>query len=73
MLKQLMRRFEEEFVGQSKIWEPVNDSMYCGRISDVELEAMRKRNEAAIQKRIEDLGSKWVLDPDNQVFRHESK
>jgi hypothetical protein len=73
MLKQLMKRFEEEFVGQSKVWEPVNDSMYCGRISDAELEAMRGRNQAAIKKSIEQLGSKWLLHPDNQVFRHESK
>ena len=73
MFKQLMKRFEEEFVGQSKVWEPACDSMYYGRISDAELEAMRERNEAAIQKSIEELGSNWVLHPDNQVFRHESK
>lgn len=73
MFKQLMKRFEEEFVGQSKVWEPVSDSIYYGRMSDAEIEGMRERNEAAIQKRIEELGSKWILHPDNQVFRHESK
>lgn len=73
MLKKLMKRFEDEFVGQSKVWEPVNDSIYYGRMSDAEIEAMRKRNEKAIKECIEKMGNKWVLHPDNQVFRHESK
>ena len=73
MLKQLMQRFEEEFVGQSKIWEPLSDSMYYGRISDAELEAMRARNEQAIKECIEDMGEKWILHPVHKVFRHESK
>jgi hypothetical protein len=73
MLKQLMKRFEEEFVGQSKVWEPVKDSIYYGRMSDAEIEAMRDRNEQAIQDCIDSMGSKWVLHPDNQVVRHESK
>ena len=68
-----MKRFEDEFVGQSKVWEPVNDSIYYGRMSDAEIEAMRKRNEKAIKECIEKMGNKWVLHPDNQVFRHESK
>lgn len=73
MLKQLMKRFEEEFVGQSKVWNPVSDSMYYGRISDAELEAMRARNEKAIQECIEDMGEKWILHPVHKVVRHESK
>ena len=73
MLKQLMKRFEEEFVGQSKVWEPVSDSMYYGRISDAELEAMRSRNEQAIKKCIKEMGEKWVLHPVHKVLRHESK
>jgi hypothetical protein len=73
MLKQLMKRFEEEFVGQSKVWEPVNDSIYCGRMSDAEIEAMRARNEQAIKECIAEMGEKWVLHSDNKVVRHESK
>jgi hypothetical protein len=73
MLKQLMKRFEEEFVGQSKVWNPVSDSMYYGRISDAELEAMRARNEKAIQECIEDMGEKWILHPVHKVSRYESK
>jgi hypothetical protein len=69
MLKQLMKRFEDEFVGQSKIWEPVNDSMYCGRISDAELESMRDRNERAIKECIKSMGNKWILHPSHKVCR----
>jgi hypothetical protein len=68
-----MKRFEEEFVGQSKVWNPVSDSMYYGRISDAELEAMRARNEKAIQECIEDMGEKWILHPVHKVSRNESK
>lgn len=73
MFKQLMKRFEEEFVGQSKVWEPVSDSMYHGRITDLDLESMRYRNEQAIKECIEEMGEKWVLHPVHKVFRHESK
>ncbi len=75
MLKNLFRRFEEEFVGQSKEWKPVNDSIYYGRMSDAEIEAMQRRNQEAIQKRIEELGTKWILHPENKVQRldHERK
>ena len=75
MLDKLFRQFEKEFIGQSKEWHPVNDSVYCGRISDAELEAMRKRNEKAIQARIEEMGEKWLMHPVHQVKRlgHESK
>ena len=45
MLKKLMKQFEDEFVGQSKVWEPVSDSIYYGRMSDAEIEGMRERNE----------------------------
>jgi hypothetical protein len=73
MFKKLMRRFEEEFIGQSKIWEPVKDSVYYGRISDSEIEAMRARNEKAIKESIAKLGEKWVLHKKHQVMRHECK
>ena len=71
-----MKRFEDEFVGQSKVWEPVNDSIYYGRMSDAEIEGMRERNEQAIKECIEKMGDKWVLAKSNKVhkvFRHESK
>jgi CRISPR/Cas system-associated endoribonuclease Cas2 len=75
MLNKLFRQFEKEFIGQSKEWHPVNESVYCGRISDAELEAMRKRNEESISKRIEEMGEKWIMHPANQVQRlgHERK
>jgi len=58
---------EQEFIGQSKIWEPVNDSIYCGRMSDAEIEGMQARNQAAIQKCIKDMGEKWVLHKSHSV------
>lgn len=69
MLKKLMQRIEMEFVGQPKIWEPVNDTIYYGRMSDVEIESMRARNEAAIQKCIKAMGEKWVLHSAHKVTR----
>lgn len=69
MLKNLFRRFEEEFVGQSKVWKPVSESIYYGRMSDAEIEAMQRRNQAAIQKRIEEMGEKWILHPVHKVER----
>lgn len=71
MLKKLMQRFEAEFVGQSKVWEPVSDSIYYGRMSDAEIEAMRARNESAIKKCIAEMGDKWVLHKSHEVKRHE--
>ena len=68
-----MKRFEEEFIGQSKVWEPVSDSIYYGRMSDAEIEGMRSRNEQAIKECIEEMGEKWVLHPVHKVVRHESK
>ena len=75
MLKKLMQEFETQFIGQSKIWEPVKDTMYYGRMSDKEIEDMRHRNEAAIQKCKENMGEKWILHPVHKVSRisHESK
>lgn len=73
MLKQLMKRFEKEFIGQSKVWNPVSDSIYHGRMSDAEIEGMRERSEKAIKQCIKDMGEKWILHPVHKVFRHESK
>lgn len=69
MIKELLRRFEAEFIGQSKVYYPAKDTMYYGRISDKELEELQARNEKAIQKRIEEMGEKWVTHPANQVKR----
>jgi hypothetical protein len=69
MFKKLMDSFEKEFIGQSRIWYPVNDSIYCGRMSDVEIESMQARNEAAIKKCIKDMGKKWLLHPSHKVTR----
>lgn len=71
MFKELMQRFEAEFIGQSKIWYPAKDSVYYGRMSDAEVEAMRARNEEAIKKCIAEMGDKWVLHKSHQVKRYE--
>jgi hypothetical protein len=69
MIKQMLKRFEEEFVGQSKVWNPVKDTVYYGRMSDKEIEEMQARNQKAIKQRIEELGNRWILHPDNKVTR----
>jgi hypothetical protein len=69
MFKKLMDSFEREFIGQSKIWYPVSESIYHGRMSDAEVEAMRARNEEAIKKCIKDMGKKWILHPSHKVTR----
>jgi hypothetical protein len=69
MFKKLMDSFEREFIGQSKIWYPVSESIYHGRMSDAEIEAMRERNEQAIKKCIKDMGKKWLLHPSHKVTR----
>jgi len=69
MFNQMMKAFEREFIGQSKIWHPASDSIYYGRMSDAEIEAMRARNEAAIKKCIKDMGKKWILHPSHKVTR----
>ena len=69
MFKKLMDSFEREFIGQSKIWYPVSESIYHGRMSDAEIEGMQARNEAAIKKCIKDMGKKWILHPSHKVTR----
>ena len=71
MFKKLMQRFETEFIGKSKVWQPVNNTIYYGRMSDSEIEGMRARNEAAIKQCIEDMGEKWILHPVHKVKRYE--
>lgn len=75
MLNNLFRRFEQEFIGQSKEWHPVSDSIYHGRMSDSEIEAMRKRNEDAIEQCKKEMGEKWIMHPVHKVQRldHDSK
>jgi hypothetical protein len=72
MLNQMLKAFEREFIGQSKEWHPASDSIYYGRMSDAEIEAMRARNEEAIKKCIKEMGEKWVLHKSHQVQRHVS-
>ena len=69
MFKKLQQAFEREFIGQTKEWYPVNDSIYCGRMSDAEIESMRERNERAIQDCIKAMGDKWVLHSSHRVTR----
>jgi hypothetical protein len=69
MFDQMLKAFEREFIGQSKIWHPVSESIYHGRMSDAEIEAMRARNEEAIKKCIKNMGKKWLLHPSHKVTR----
>jgi hypothetical protein len=69
MFSQMLKAFEREFIGQSKEWHPVSDSIYHGRMSDAEIEAMRERNEQAIKKCIKDMSKKWLLHPSHKVTR----
>jgi hypothetical protein len=69
MFNQMMKAFEREFIGQSKVWYPVSESIYHGRMSDAEIEAMRARNEEAIKKCIKTMGKKWLLHPSHKVTR----
>jgi len=73
MFNQMMKAFEREFIGQTKVWEPVSDSIYHGRMSDAEIEAMRARNEEAIKQCIKEMGEKWVLHKSHQVKRNVSE
>ena len=43
MLNQMMKAFEREFIGQSKEWHPVNDTVYYGRMTDADIEAMKQQ------------------------------
>jgi hypothetical protein len=70
MFKQLKEAFEREFIGQTKVWYPVKDTIYYGRMSDAEIEAMQDRNEAAIKKCIEEMGDKWVLHKSHEVKKN---
>ena len=69
MFKQLKEAFEREFIGQPKVWYPVKDTIYYGRMSDAEIEDMRARNEKAIKECINKMGYKWVLHESHKVKR----
>jgi len=69
MLNQMMKAFEREFIGQSKEWHPVKDTVYYSRMTDADIEAMRARNEEAIAKCIKEMGKKWVLHSSHKVTR----
>ena len=73
MFNQMMKAFEREFIGQTKEWHPVNDTVYYSRMTDADIEAMRARNEEAIKQCIEDMGTKWVLHPVHRVFKNVSQ
>lgn len=72
MFKQLKEAFEREFIGQPKVWYPVKDTIYYGRMSDAEIEDMQARNEKAIKECIKNMGSKWVLHESHKVHRIEA-
>jgi hypothetical protein len=74
MFNKLMSDFKNEFVGKTKDeWKPISDSWYCGCITDEQLAAMRQRNEQAIEKCIEKMGTKWILHPVHKVFKNVSQ
>ena len=67
MFKKLMDSFEKEFIGQSKEWHPVSDSIYHGRMTDEQIEDMQARNDKAIKDCIKKMGKKWVLHKSHSV------
>lgn len=69
LLNKMLQSFEKEFVGQSKVYNPVKDTIYYGRMSDKEIEEMQARNDQAIKRKIKELGSNYLLHPDNKVTR----
>lgn len=69
VLNKLFKSFENQFIKESKVWTPVKNTIYYGRMSDKEIEEMRARNNKAIKQKIEELGNKWLLHPDNKVMR----
>jgi len=69
MLNKLMEQFKNEFVKESKVYNPVKDTVYYGRMSDKEIEEMQARNDRAIKQKIRELGNRWILHPDNKVTR----
>lgn len=69
LLDKMVKSFEKEFIGESKVWNPVKDTIYYGRMSDKEIEEMQARNDRAIKRKIEQLGKRWLLHPDNKVTR----
>lgn len=71
MFKKMMQQFEAEFIGQSKVWEPISDSVYHGRMSDKEIEDMTKRYFSGIEECKKDMGPKWILHPVHKVLRLE--
>ena len=74
MFDQLMKRFNEEFVGtQKKDWNPVGDSIYYGRMTDEQIEGMKERNEKAIKDCIKKMGKKWVLHKSHRVQKNVSQ
>ena len=73
MFKKLKDAFEREFLGQPKVWYPVKDTIYYGRMSDKEVEDMRSRNEKAISDCIKKMGNKWILHPAHKVSRNVGK
>ena len=69
LFNKTLKSFKTEFIGEDVILNPAKDSIYYGRMSDKEIEEMQARNQLAIQKRIEELGNRWILHPDNKVTR----
>jgi hypothetical protein len=69
MFNQLWKSFKNEVIGKEKVFNPVSSSIYYGRMSDAEIEDMRKRYEAAIKRSIEKMDSKWILHASHRIKR----
>jgi hypothetical protein len=69
MFNKIKEAIKLELYGEEKEWFPVNESIYCGRMSDKDIEEMRERNEKAIAACIKKMGKKWILHPSHKVGR----
>lgn len=69
LFNKMLKSFENEFVKESKVYNPAKDTIYYGRMSDKEIEEMQARNDRAVKRKIAELGNRWILHPDNKVTR----
>lgn len=52
---------------------PISASPLHGTVTDATLMQLQERNEAKRQQSINQLGSKWLVHPDNKIQRKEAR
>ena len=73
MFKTIYYYLKKELWGGDKDWQPANEGIYHGVMTDEEIADMRKRNDVAIAKSKKSLGKKWLLHPSNRVIRNDGE